>query len=164
MRLFWSHAMLVTVLLGNASGCAHGGSLERNKATARMVFEDVLTRGRWDVSERIHAPDFVARAGKRTEGRAEELESAKGWRSAMPDLVMRIEQMVAEGDLVAVRWTGAGTNTGTGNGLPATGKRLEIEGTTIFRIVDGRIVEEWNSIDEMGLLRQLGELPGQAVQ
>lgn len=159
MRLFWIETVLAMAVLIGTPGCAHRGSLEDNKAIARMVFEDVLSQGKWDVSERIHAPDFVARAGKRTEGRAEELESAKGWRSAMPDLVMRIQQMVAEGDLVAVRWTGHGTNTGTGNGLPATGKRLEIEGITIFRIVEGRIVEEWNSIDELGLMQQLGVVP-----
>jgi predicted ester cyclase len=77
----------------------------------------------------------------------------------MPDLVVTVEQILGEGDLVAVRWTARGTNTGTGNGLQATGKRLEVGGTTIFRVVDGRIVEEWNSIDELGLMRQLGAIP-----
>jgi steroid delta-isomerase-like uncharacterized protein len=158
MRLFWIQAMLVAAFFSSTSGCGHRGSLERNKAIARMVFEDVLNHGKWDVYERIHAPDFVAHAGKRTEGCAEDLESAKGWRNAMPDLVVTIDHMVAEGDPVAVQWTGRGTNTGTGNGLPATGKRLEVQGITIFRIVDGKIVEEWNSIDELGLMRQLGML------
>ncbi len=146
-------------VVGGASGCAHRSTLERNKATVRKVFEDVLTQGRWSVSEEIHAPGFVARAGNRSETRAEDLESAKGWRSAMPDLVVTVEQILGEGDLVAVRWTARGTNTGTGNGLQATGKRLEVGGTTIFRVVDGRIVEEWNSIDELGLMRQLGAIP-----
>lgn len=150
---------LVAAVVLAASGCAASPPLERNKAVARQVFEDVLSQGKWDVSERIHAPAFVARAGKRTESRAEDLESAKGWRSAIPDLKVTVEQMVAEGNLVAVRWTGRGTNTGTGNGLEATGKRLEIEGMTIFRIEGGQIAEEWNTIDELGLLRQLGAIP-----
>ncbi len=144
----------------HAAACAATPPLERNKAVARQVFEDELSQGKWDVAERIHAPGFVAHAGKRTESRAEDLESAKGWRSAMPDVNVTVEQMVAEGDLVAVRWIGRGTNTGTGNGLQATGKKLEIEGMTIFRIEDGKIVEEWNSIDELGLYRQLGAIPG----
>ena len=101
MRLFWIQAMLVAAVFNSTLGWAHRDSLERNKTIARMVFEDVLNHGKWDVYERIHAPDFVAHVGKRTEGRAEDLESAKGWRNAMPDLVVTIDHMVAEGDLVA---------------------------------------------------------------
>ncbi len=159
MKVTGIRAALAAALLAAASGCARSGSPERNKAVARKVFEDVMSQGRWDVSEQIHAPGFVARAGKRVETRAEDLESARAWRSAMPDLAVTIEQILGEGDLVAVRWIARGTNTGTGNGLAATGKRLEVEGTTIFRIVDGRIVEEWNAIDELGLMRQLGAIP-----
>ena len=160
MRPFLIKAVLMVAVLNAPLGCAHRRPVEDNKTIARMVFEDVLSQGKWDVSEQIHAPEFVAHAGKRTESRAEDLESAKGWRSAIPDVVVKIEQLLAEDDLVAVRWTARGTNTGTGNGLPATGKRLEIEGTTIFRIGKGKIVEEWNSIDELGLMRQLGIVPG----
>ncbi len=156
MTASWIGAGLTVALL---AGCAPTTTLERNKAVARKVFEDVMSQGRWDVSEQIHAPGFVARAGKRVETRAQDLESARGWRSAIPDLAVTIEQILGEADLVAVRWTARGTNTGTGNGLAATGKRLEIEGTTIFKIVDGRIVEEWNAIDELGLMRQLGAIP-----
>lgn len=158
-RRAWTTLVVVSIVLAAASGCASSRTLDRNKGVARMVFEDVLTQGKWEVFDRIHAPEFVAHAGGRSEGRAEDLESARGWRAAMPDLTVTVEQVIAEGDLVAVRWTGRGTNTGTGNGLQATGRRLEIPGITLFRIVRGRIVEEWNMIDELGLLRQLGAEP-----
>lgn len=59
--------------------------------------------------------------------------------------------MVAEGDKVAVLWTFQGTHTGSGyEGLPATGTRVKVRGMTIWRIVDGRIVEEWSSFSATG--------------
>jgi steroid delta-isomerase-like uncharacterized protein len=70
-----------------------------------------------------------------------------------------MDQVVAEGDLVAVRWTAGGTNTGVGHGLPATGKKAEISGITIFRVKDGKLAEEWGLIDTWGLLKQLGLAP-----
>lgn len=138
--------------------------LEKNKAVVRKVFEEGLTQGKWDVFLEIHTPDFVSHAGKRNASLAEDLESAKGWREAFPDLVMTVERMVAEADLVAVFFSGRGTNTGTGNGLPATGKHAEGTGMTIFRMVNGKIAEEWTVSDRLGLLRQLGLLPTATVR
>jgi steroid delta-isomerase-like uncharacterized protein len=67
--------------------------------------------------------------------------------------------LIAEGDLVAIYWIARGTNTGTGNGLPATGKKAELAGITIWRIVDGKIKEEWSAFDELSMMQQLGLLP-----
>jgi SnoaL-like polyketide cyclase len=64
---------------------------------------------------------------------------------------MSVQEMVAEGDKVAVLWTFQGTHTGSGyEGLPATGTKVEARGITIWRIVDGRILEEWSSFSETG--------------
>ena len=57
------------------------------------------------------------------------------------------------------RWTARGTNTGTGNGIPATGKSVETSGCAIFRFEDGKVAEEWVSADSLSLMRQLGLLP-----
>ncbi len=151
--------LLMLVVL---AGVAHAGrrDLERNKQVVRRVYEDVLNRGRLDVAREIHTADFTAHAGTRTAGLEEDIAAAEGWRSAFPDLVVTIEQMVAEGDRVAVFWTARGTNTGEGNGLPATGRGGEGRGMSIFRLVDGRIAEEWNVMDKYGMLKQLGLLPG----
>ena len=56
----------------------------------------------------------------------------------------------------AVRWTARGTNTGTGNGIPATGRKVQISGTAIFRFENGKIAEEWVAGDMLSLQRQLG--------
>jgi predicted ester cyclase len=83
----------------------------------------------------------------------------KGWKQAFPDLRIVIDKIVAEGDLVAVRFTAEGTNSGSANGLPATGKRIRIAAMTILRFVDGKAVEEWPTFDQLDLLRQLGLMP-----
>ncbi len=153
-----SALLSLAVLVGAAQ--AGRQDLERNKQVVRRVYEDVLNQGRLDVAREIHTADFKAHAGTRTAGLEEDIAAARGWRSAFPDLVVTIEQMLAEGDRVAVFWTARGTNTGEGNGLPATGQGGEARGMTIFRLEKGRIAEEWNVMDRYGMLKQLGLLPG----
>ena len=83
----------------------------------------------------------------------------KGWHEAFPDVVIVPEKLIAEGDLVVVYWIARGTNTGTGNGLPATGKKVEQAGITIWRIVDRKIKEEWSAFDQLSMMQQLGLVP-----
>jgi steroid delta-isomerase-like uncharacterized protein len=124
-----------------------------NKAVARRVYEEGLSRGIFTVP---YTDDFVGHGGSRTFTHEDGMNEAKGWRSAFPDLAVNVDLMVAERDLVAVRWTARGTNTGSGNGIPATGRKVEVSGTAIFRFVDGKIAEEWTSANTLGLLKQLG--------
>jgi len=132
---------------------------ERNKTVARRVFEEVFTQGKFEAVDELYAPDFVNHGLHRDVGLQEDREATRGWRTAFPNLEMKAEKLIAEGDLVSVLWIAHGTNTGTGKGLSATGKSIEVSGITIWRIVDGRIKEEWSSFDELGILRQLGLLP-----
>ena len=75
-------------------------------------------------------------------------------------LTITPEKLIAEGDLVTIYWIARGTNTGIGNGLPATGKKAEQAGITIWRIVNGKIKEEWSAFDQLSLMQQLGLLSG----
>jgi predicted ester cyclase len=127
-----------------------------NKTVARRVYEEGLSQGVFEVP---YTESFVGHGGAATFTHADGLAAAKGWRSAFPDLKVAVDLIVAENNLVAVRWTARGTNTGVGNGISATGKSVKVSGTTIFRLVDGAIAEEWTSGDSLGLLRQLGLLP-----
>jgi predicted ester cyclase len=128
----------------------------RNKAQARRVYEEGLSQGKFEVS---YTDGFVGHSGAVTFRHEDGLAEAKGWRSAFPDLQVGVNLIVGEADLVSVSWTARGTNTGSGNGIQATGKRVEISGLTIFRFVDGAIAEEWTAGDRMGLMRQLGLMP-----
>jgi predicted ester cyclase len=138
------------------TAAAAASQTEHNKATARRVYEEGLNQGRFEVP---YTPDFVGHGGGRTFTRDEGLAEARGFRAAFPDLAFTVDHAVAEGDLVAVRWTARGTNTGEGNGIPATGRRVQVSGTALFRFEDGAIAEEWTAGDTLGLMRQLGLLP-----
>jgi len=135
-------------------------SLELNKSITRKVYEEGLSQGRFEVP---YTTDFVGHGGRNTFTHTDGMAEAKGWRKAFPDLNITIEKQVAEQDLVAVHWTARGTNTGAGNGLPATGRAVEITGTTLFRMDDGRIAEEWTCANSLGLMKQLGLLPPPAA-
>jgi len=78
---------------------------------------------------------------------------------AFPDLERPVEDLVAEGDRVVARWTSSGTHKGDFQGIPPTGKHVETSGITIFRIENGKIVEEWSESDVLGMLQQLGAIP-----
>ena len=132
---------------------------EQNKAIAKRAFEEILSRGRFDLAEELYAKDFVNHGLRRDATLEEDQAALKGWHEAFPDVVVTAEKAMAEGDLVTVYWIARGTNTGTGNGLPATGKRAELAGITIWRIVGGKIKEEWSAFDQLSMMQQLGLLP-----
>jgi steroid delta-isomerase-like uncharacterized protein len=79
--------------------------------------------------------------------------------SAFPDGRITIDEQLAEGDLVATRWTGRGTHQGELMGIPATGKQVTVAGVTLSRLKDGKVVEEWSNWDTLGMLQQLGVVP-----
>ena len=132
---------------------------EQNKAIARRAFEEILNKGDFELAKQLYAKDFVNHSIHRDASLEEDQAALKGWHQAFPDVVIAPEKLIAEDDLVTVYWTARGTNTGTGNGLPATGKKAELSGITIWRIVDGKIKEEWSAFDQLSMMQQLGLLP-----
>lgn len=134
---------------------------EQNKTTARRVYEEGLSQGRFEVP---YTKDFIGHGGGAATFTHEQgMAEARGWRKAFPDLKVVVDLIVAEGDLVSVRWTARGTNTGSGNGIPATGKKVHTTGITMFRFADGAIAEEWTAGNSLSLMRQLGLLPAPAA-
>ena len=153
-------ALLVIVLIAFYGESAFASEVEeRNKAMARTVLEEVLGQGKVDEHKALYSPGYVSHGSTRDASRAEDRETMKAWRQAFPDLKVHLDKILADGELVAVRFIAEGTNTGAGNGLPATGKRIRIACMTVFRIVDGKIVEEWPIFDQLDFLRQLGLMP-----
>jgi predicted ester cyclase len=84
---------------------------------------------------------------------------ASAFRGSFPDWHSTFEELVAEGDRVAERWTGRGTHRGELQGIPPTGKRVEVPGSVFYRIVEGKIVEFRGQLDMMGMMQQLGAMP-----
>jgi steroid delta-isomerase-like uncharacterized protein len=85
----------------------------------------------------------------------------RGSLSSFPDGRTTSDDLIAEGDKVVERFTFVGTHEAPFMGIPASGKQVRVTGMSIFRIANGKIVEHWGENDGMGLLMQLGVLPGQ---
>jgi predicted ester cyclase len=149
----------VAILLVTAS-FAQDQHSENNKAIVRKVFIDILSQGKFEVASEVFAKDFVNHGTTKDIGLDEDQANNHGWRTAFPDLEITIDREIAEGDFVTVLWRARGTNTGSGNGLNATGKKTEGRGISVFRVVDGRIEEEWTEFSQLLILRQMGLLPG----
>jgi len=80
-------------------------------------------------------------------------------RSGFPDIQWTLEEMIAEGDKVAVRFTMKGTQQGEFFGFPATGKPIAVQAINFYRLIDDQIIEEYGQPDMLGLLRQIGAIP-----
>jgi predicted ester cyclase len=136
-------------------------SVEENKAVLRREVEELYNHtGSLDVVEEIFSPDYVSH--EPTSGEVRGIEGARQFaatfRKAFPDLENTIEDMVAEGDKVVMRFRGSGTHEGETTEAfgPPTGKRMEITGITIKRLAGGKIVEAWTNFDALGMMQQLG--------
>lgn len=79
--------------------------------------------------------------------------------AGFPDLRVTVEETVEEGERLAVRITVTGTHEGAFQGIPPTGRRVEVQAISILHFSEGRIVERWNQLDQLGMLQQLGVLP-----
>ena len=82
--------------------------------------------------------------------------------SAFPNSQLNLDDIISQGDQICVRFTLRATHRGPFNGLPATGKAISLPGITILRFANGKCVERWSQADFLGLLQQLGALPGPA--
>jgi len=139
-------------------------STEENKATVRGFTEEGWNQGNIAVFDELCTPNWVYHDPFVPNVRT--LAEYKPWatetRSVFPDLHFTIEDLVAEGDQVVVRYTLRGTNTGdivTPMPLPATGKQVTVTAIAIVRFAGGKGVEVWNQGDSLGLFQQLGLIP-----
>ena len=136
---------------------------EENKAVVRREMEELFNHtGNLDAVEEIIGPDYVGY--EPTSGETRGIEGARQfaatYRDAFPDLENTIEDMVAEGDKVVVRFRARGTHQGETKAFgPPTGKQMDITGITLKRISDGKIVESWTNFDALGMMQQLGHIP-----
>ncbi len=121
-----SLAVLAVALALPGLGGAGKGEIEKNKALAQRVFDDILNRDKYELFSEMYAKDFVKHVDRRDYTLEQKIMAAKSMRIALPDLVMTVDLMSAEGDKVAILYTGRGTNDGPYNRMPGTGRKLVI--------------------------------------
>jgi steroid delta-isomerase-like uncharacterized protein len=139
-------------------------STEENKELVRRGFQ-ALNERNWTAFDALCAPDFVLHNGSMTiQGYEPYKQFLSMYFAAFPDMHLGIEDIIAEGDRVVVRLTYHGTYQAELMGIAATGKQISATGINIFRLANGKAVEQWANGDDLGLLQQLGVVPapGQA--
>jgi predicted ester cyclase len=136
-------------------------AITENKVTVRDYIDALFNQGDLDAGDRYLSPEFVnhdlpfgAPAG------AEGMRAAASmFRGACPDWSTSYNHLLAENDVVVEHFTASGTFSGSLMGVTGTGQTISLPGINIFRVLDGRIVERWGRLDELGLLFQLGLSP-----
>jgi steroid delta-isomerase-like uncharacterized protein len=135
---------------------------DANKQLVVRFYEEVWARGNVGFAAEVFADDYIRhdfRPNQPAPGAVGQAKIAEQFRSAFPDLHWQIDLVLAEGDLVAARWTASGTHTGSWAGVEPTGKEASFSGVNIFRFgKDGKVAEIWNHRDDLGLMEQLGAL------
>ncbi len=131
---------------------------DANKVLVQRFVHEVFANGNTDAVDELVAPSFVSPTFGITEDGPSQLKSATARvHASLENVEFTIDEMVAEGDRVAVRVTASGTPFGPWMGIAdAAGKRYTIGEAHFFRIADGRIVEHWHQHDALGLMKQLG--------
>jgi steroid delta-isomerase-like uncharacterized protein len=132
---------------------------ELNKTVARRFYDEVWNQKKLDQLDDLLTQDYIWHEPS-TISDLQGIQRAKKFLSdyfiAFPDYRVEINDMIAEADKVAVRWTGYGTHQGPLKGIPATGKSIMIPGISIFRMSQGKCSEYWTSLDNFLLLSELG--------
>jgi steroid delta-isomerase-like uncharacterized protein len=134
---------------------------EANKAVAKRFFEEVWSQGNVAVIDELVAENAV------NHGNPPEIpNNREGFKmfagmylNAFPDMAMTIDDVIAEGEKVVVRWTAVGKHKGELMGIPATDKDVTVTGISIDRFAGGKIVESWGEFDLAGMLMQMGVAP-----
>ncbi len=133
-------------------------SIEENKAVVRRFFEELLSRDDIAVADELLSPGFRFYFAGSPDPM--NLESYKEFlvarRAAFPNRRFVVEDMIAEGDKVSVRFTMRGTHKGEFRGIAPSGKEVTMTGIDTIRLSDGKMVEDRVEVDQLGMMRQLG--------
>jgi len=136
-------------------------SIQENKTIARS-FIQVWGKGNLDIIDELAAPSLSVQypiMPQVVQGNKTFRKVMEKFRSAFPDSDLQIEEEIAEDDKVVIRWSFSGTHQGGLLDIPATGKKVRWTGITIYRIVDGKVLEEKGEEDFLGFFRQIGLVP-----
>lgn len=142
-------------------------SVESNIDLVRSAYVDGMSRRDMNVIRRCFHDDYICRfpSGDSLDGFPAFIAFLEAFLDAFPDMTFTVEDALGEGDRVAVRWLGVGTHTRPFRafapdeaGIPASGRSVRFTANDIYRIADGKIVEEWNSLTDADVKFQLGVL------
>jgi predicted ester cyclase len=132
---------------------------EKNKEIIRRLIDEVWNRRAFDVANDLSAPEaifFESGVALPQPGPAGVKEGIEALCKAFPDFRMEIDDPIEAGDKVVLRWRSLGTHKGELKGIPPTNRKIAANGTAIYRLAHGKVVEEWMNTDNLGVYKQLG--------
>ena len=134
---------------------------EDHQAILTRILDEAWNQGNIDVVDELVATEYAYHDPQYPESEGVEgyKQRVSTYRSAFPDIHFTVEDMIAEGDKLAFRWSSTGTQTGDLPDIPATNRTTSVWGIGIVRIVNGKIVEEWVVWDTLGMMQNLGVAP-----
>jgi len=135
-------------------------STEENKALYWRIYDNILNKGNLSIIDEFVAPNYIYHDPHNPLNSPDELKQGmSAYRTAFPDMRFTVEEMVAEGDKVAKRWKFVGTHKGELMGIAPTGKEVTVTGMSMGRFANGKLAEEWEAADMLGLMQQVGAIP-----
>jgi steroid delta-isomerase-like uncharacterized protein len=149
----------VTLIAASLVGCSTRANqiLSDNKTIILRSEAELWSKGNLAVADELYAPNFICHFVQGTEWKG--IQGIKSevadHRAAFPAWNERVEDIIAEGDRVVIRFTSSGTQKGEFAGMAPNGKTVTIHEAAIYRIVDGKIVEQWGFSDSQSLMQQL---------
>ena len=152
----------VALALFFSSGSIYGqkdSDNEKNKKFILTYTEDFWNKHNIDAFDKYFASDFVYHSSDGDMNAEQYKGLCQAYFAAFPDLHITTCDQIAEGNKVMKIWTAKSTHKGDFLGIPATGKEIVVQGIEMFLIVDGKIAELWGSMDNLGMLQQLGVVP-----
>ena len=134
---------------------------DANKAVVRRWFDEGLNEKRLEAINELFAEAYVWHGPGEVlvNGQTGLRELAQSYLTAFPDLRLTIEHQVVEGEYVVTRVTARGTHNGPFGEIAPTGKTVAVTSIQISRLEAGKIVEDWQQFDELGMMRQIGAVP-----
>jgi predicted ester cyclase len=166
LNLLLSCALLATSIAGctamNGQTASDNTAETENKAAVLRSEAELWSKGNLAVADQVYSPKFVCHfiMGREWRGLQGIRGAVKSHRTSFPDWNERVDDIIAEGDRVAIRITSTGTQLGEFEGFKPTGRKIMIQEFHIFRLSGGKIVEQWGMPDVQGLMSQLSA-PGQ---
>lgn len=126
-------------------------------------FEELWNKKNYAITQELVHPEFVAHgAGGQDikQGPVGVAEMVRTWHTAFPDGHMTMDDIITEGEYSVIRMTFRGTHKGDFYGVPASGKPVEVTSIGIDRVIGGKITEGWGELNMLGLMQQIGAIPG----
>lgn len=134
--------------------------LAQNLAVVSRIWNEIWNKGALEASKEVFTKDYLGHLPIMTvHGAAEFKDMVKIYLAAFPDVHLTVEDAFATGDRVTVRWISRGTHLGTMMGIPPSKNQIEVMGISIFRMDEGKVAEEWEGFDTLGMMQQIGAIP-----